>query len=101
MKVIDKDKLTGLIKAEPGWWLPYPIRLHAYNKFKQQLDAMYHPDLHVLPLTPEGEARRQYLISEEYTDKRISKPSILRYGIEEYNFEYEGNTYLAILVNND
>ena len=101
MIIIDKCSITGLIKEEPKWWLDYHIRKYAYDMFKHRLDTMYYPDFYVLPLTPEGESYREYLLSEEYIDKRISKPSILRYGIEEYNFKYKGEMYLAILVNND
>jgi hypothetical protein len=72
--------------------LPAGVREFALNNFKFELDSLYYPDLYVLPLTPEGEQEREYLINEL---------TIFRYGAHEVLFQFEGDTFLAILVNND
>ena len=75
---------------------------YALEKFKYDLNTLYHADLIVLPLTPEGEAEREYLMDYHHDDDgRLTHQSVHRYGAYEYNFEYEGEPYLAILVNND
>jgi hypothetical protein len=72
--------------------LPAGVKEFAINNFKFELDSLYYPDLYVLPLTPEGEQEREYLINEL---------TIFRYGANEVLFKFEGDTFLAILVNND
>ena len=72
--------------------LPNGIYEFAFNKFKQEIDKLYHADLYVIPLTVEGEAERERLYDEN---------SISRYGAYEINFKYDNETFLAIIVNND
>ena len=96
--------LSDQMSASPTWshQLPDGIERHAADLFKEKLDQLYHPDLIVLPLTPEGESEREWLVNYHHdSDGKLVHQSILRYGAEECNFEFEGVTYLAILVNND
>ena len=72
--------------------LPKGIQEYANKFFKNELSYLYYPDLHILPLTPKGEEQRKYLYNE---------CDIARYGAYEFNFHYNFETYLAILVNND
>ncbi len=82
--------------------LPLGIREYALDRFKEQLDALYHPDLIILPLTIEGELQREYLYDYHHDDNgNLIHQSINRYGAYEYNFKFDDGTYLAILVNND
>jgi len=53
---------------------------------------LYYPDVHVLPITVEGEVYREYLYSDNY---------IFRYGCYEYTLNFKGEIYTIILVNND
>jgi hypothetical protein len=67
-----------------------------------ELDNLYYPDLYILPLTIEGEQRREYLYEYHHDPNgNLIHQSIHRYGAYEYNFNYMGEIYLAILVNND
>ena len=82
--------------------LPAGIVEFAYRKFNTELDGLYYPDLYVLPLTPEGETERERLYSYQHDDKgNLIHQSIARYGAYQYNFTFENELYLAILVNND
>ena len=75
---------------------------YARDKFKEELDVLNYPDLIVLPLTKEGEEQREYLINYQFDiSGKLIHSSIYRYGAYEYNFEYNKNIYLAIIVNND
>lgn len=69
--------------------LPSGIRNFALIKYKEVMDQLYHPDLYVLPISPEGEAELERLYAED------------NYGAYKKNFVYQGETYLAIIVNND
>ena len=87
-----------------GWkeQLPHGIKKYAYDFFKEELDKLYHPELIVLPLTKEGEKEREWLINYQHDDDgNLIHQSIFRYGAEEKNFEYKGDMFLAILINND
>lgn len=64
---------------------------YAKARFKEELDMLYYPSIEVLPLTPDAEAYREQLIDD----------GIFRYGVIEHNFNYNGEIYLAILINND
>tara|TARA_R110001592_G_scaffold152313_1_gene379703 strand:- start:708 stop:974 length:267 start_codon:yes stop_codon:yes gene_type:complete len=82
--------------------LPNGIKKYAYDLFKEELDKLYHPELIVLPLTKEGEKEREWLINYQHDDDgNLIHQSISRYGAEEKNFEYKGDIFLAILINND
>jgi hypothetical protein len=82
--------------------LPSGIKKYASDFFKEELDKLYHPDLIVLPITKEGEKEREWLINYQHDDDgNLIHQSILRYGAEEKNFEYKGDMFLAILINND
>jgi len=80
------------INTDYRFQLPKGIGAFAKEKYKLELDQLYHGELVVLPLTQEGEEQREHL----YETQRIG-----RYGCDEYNFTFKGNVYLAILVNND
>ena len=83
MKTIDKVKLQ----------LPIGITEYARKLFKWELDQLNYPSLIVLPLTPEGEEEREWLINYQYdNDGDLIHQSVYRYGAEEKNFEYKGNT---------
>ncbi len=82
--------------------LPNGIKKYASDFFKEELDKLYHPELIVLPLTKEGEKEREWLINYQHDDDgNLIHQSIFRYGAEEKNFEYKGDIFLAILINND
>lgn len=82
--------------------LPPKIDEYANEYFKEELNNLYHPDLYILPLTVEGEEQREYLINYHHDSKgNLMWQSVYRYGAYEYNFTFENETYLAILVNND
>lgn len=82
--------------------LPIGIEKYAYELFKDELSGLYYPDLIVLPLTKEGEEQREWLINYQHDDNgKLLHQSVFRYGAYEHNFEYKGETFLAILVNND
>lgn len=68
------------------------ILRYAENFFASELAELYYPDLYVLPLTADGEIERVRLYSED---------EIGMYGTTEKNFKFNGETYCAILVNND
>lgn len=88
----------------PIWKIQLPAGIYEYalKKFEEELSYLYYPELIVLPLTPEGEEEREWLINTQHdADGNMINQSILRYGCSEHNFEYEGDTFLAILVNND
>lgn len=72
--------------------LPEGIQDYAAKLFENELQYICYPNLYVLPLTPEGEQKREYL---------YIKCQIWRYGAYEINFQYNNETFLAILVNND
>jgi len=98
------ETLGEALRPVPMWelQLPHGIREYANKLFKEELDGLDYPDLYVLPLTPEGEAEREYLINYHHNENgKLIHTSIYRCGAYEHNFEYEGETYLAILVNND
>jgi len=48
--------------------------------------------VHILPLTVEGEIELKRLYNEDW---------IGQYGAYEKNFEYNNETFLAVIVNND
>ncbi len=82
--------------------LPPNIYSYANEYFKEKLETLYCPDLYILPLTTEGEQQREYLINYHHNGKgELIWQSIYRYGAYEYNFIFENDIYLAILVNND
>jgi len=68
------------------------IVTYAHQLYYEDLITLYHPDLYVIPMAPDGEIEREML----YNDYDIS-----RYGCNEYTFNYNDNLYTAILVNND
>jgi len=72
--------------------LPNGIYEYALQEFEMELDSLYYPDLIILPLTPKGELERIRMCDEWV---------IFKYGAYEYNFEFKGEMYLAILINND
>ena len=72
--------------------LPQGIVEYAKDKFKHELDCMTYSTIHVLPLTIEGEIERKRLYFED---------GVGNYGTIEMNFNYGGDVFLAILVNND
>jgi hypothetical protein len=75
---------------------------YAAEMFKDELDGLFYPTLYVLPVTQEGEIIREYLWNYHFDkDDKCIWQSIGRYGCSEYNFEYKGELFLAILVNND
>jgi hypothetical protein len=65
---------------------------YAALKFENELSQLYYGDLYILPLTVEGEEYRMMLFEKYW---------IGQYGAYEINFTYNGEVYLAILVNND
>jgi len=74
----------------------------AKNKFNEDLDLMLNASLIVLPINPEGEEKREYLINYQHDKKgNLIHQSVYRYGAKEINFEYKNDLFLAILVNND
>ena len=74
----------------------------AKNKFNEELSLMLNASLIVLPITPKGEEKREYLINYQHDDKgNLIHESIYRYGAKEINFEYKNDLFLAILINND
>ena len=76
---------------------------HAFRLLRVKLARHYRPDLIVLPLTPDAEAYREWIKQDHYDPKTgwCTHESIDHYGSYEYNFYYEGELYLAIIVNND
>jgi len=73
--------------------LPKGIFEYALKEFEDKLSYLYYGSLIVLPLTPNGEIERINLYGEPRW--------INEYGAYEYNFNFNGETYLAILVNGD
>jgi hypothetical protein len=82
--------------------LPKGIYDYAYKKFEVEMLGLYYPYIIILSLTPEDEEEREYLYDYHH-DKNgeLIHQSIARYGAYEYNFEYDGETYLAIIINQD
>jgi hypothetical protein len=84
--------------------LDIPVGLYeqCIDELCDELDSLTHPDMYILPLTPNGEVIREY-ISEYHHNKDgdLIWTSISRYGYVSYNMEYEGDVYNVILVNND
>ena len=101
---MDFETMADLLRPIPIWQqqLPNGIEKYAYKLFKEGLDTLYYPDLIILPLTQEGEEQREWLINYQHDeDGKLLHQSVFRYGPTEHNFEYNNETYLAILVNND
>ena len=72
--------------------IPVGIRDYALEKYKEEMDCLYYADLYILPLTIEGEIELKRLYDEDWIGK---------YGAYEKNFEYNNETFLAVIVNND
>jgi hypothetical protein len=101
---MDFEAMVDILRPTPIWQqqLPNGIEKYAYELFKEELDTLYYPDLIILPLTPEGEEQREWLINYQHDeDGKLLHQSVFRYGATEKNFEFDNETYLAILVNND
>jgi len=101
---MDFETFAGLLKPTLIWQqqLPIGVEKYASELFKEELDQLYYPDLIVLPLTQEGEQQREWIINYQHDDEgNLIHQSVFRYGAHEHNFEYKGETFLAILVNND
>ena len=101
---MDFETLADLLRPTPIWkqQLPLGIEDYAYELFKYELSLLNYPKLIVLPLTQEGEERREWLINYQHDeDGNLLHQSVFRYGAIEHNFQYNNETYLAILVNND
>jgi hypothetical protein len=82
--------------------LPDGIYKYAQEKFKEELSSLYHPDIFILPITPEGEEVREYLMDYHHNEKgQLLWQDIRRYGAGESNITYDGETYNVIIVNND
>lgn len=64
----------------------------AGERFDNVLLDLYCPDMYVLQIHPKAEEFRNELYNEHM---------IGRYGAYEYNFEFEGELYVVIIVNND
>jgi len=98
------ESLSFLLKPSPLWEQQLPAGIHKYAEeyFNEELMELYQPELVVLPITPEGEQRREWLSMNHYDDKGvITHQDVHCYGAVEHNFNYRGEEYLAILVNND
>jgi len=101
---MDFESLGFMLRPTLVWeqQLPHGIEPYASNLLKEELSALNYPDLIVLPITAEGEERREWLSVNQYNDEgEIVHQSIHCYGATEHNFSYKGGVYLAILVNND
>jgi hypothetical protein len=101
---MDFETMADLLRPTPIWQQQLPIGIEEYASelFKDELSGLYYPDLIVLPLTQEGEEQREWLINYQHDeDGKLLHQSVFRYGATEHNFEYNNETYLAILVNND
>lgn len=92
MEFIDSLVLSSTPKETYEDQLPIGIYKWANEHFKHGLDNLYYPDLYILPISIEGQIELERLYSEYH---------IGRYGAYECNFTYEGELYLAVLVNND
>ena len=98
----DKFAQEAIDLIRRGSNLPAGIGKYAYDLFREELDRLYYPDLIILPLTPEGEIQREWLINYHHDKQgRIIHQSILRYGAHEREFKYQGDDFIAMLVNND
>jgi hypothetical protein len=73
-------------------FLPIGIKEYAMRRYKEEMDCLNYPSLYVLPLSVEGEVELERLYNEE---------QIGHYGAYEKNFEYDNETFLAVIVNND
>lgn len=69
----------------------FAIYEYAMEYFKWELSSLSWGTLYVLPLTVSGEIERE----------RLDKEDVFMYGCSEEYFKYNGETYIAILVNND
>jgi|TARA_R110000851_G_scaffold86656_1_gene188689 hypothetical protein len=101
---MDSKTTADSIRPTPIWQqqLPVGIEKCASELFEDELSTLYFPDLIILPLTPEGKEQREWLINYQHNEGgRLVHQSVFRYGATEHNFEYNNETYLAILVNND
>ena len=75
---------------------------HAYNMYAQEVNECDHGYIIILPLTPEGEARREYLMDYHHDDDgKLIHTSIQRYGMSERVMNFNGEDYNVIIVNND
>ncbi len=81
--------------------LPIGIYKYCEEYLSEAMDYLYHPDMYILPLTPEGEDIYDYLSEYQFEDGNCIWQSIFRYGAYAYNVKYEGEIYNVILVNND
>lgn len=102
------EKIEKFQSADPNQnpeWkqqLPKGIEDYAKKLFRKELEELNHPDIIVLPLTKEGEEYREWLYKSHHNELGdLVHQSIGRYGATEHNFEYKGDTFLAILIDND
>lgn len=82
--------------------IPAGLYEHCIDELKLELDMLYHPDMYILTITPEGESIREYILEYHHNKKGdLVWTSISRYGYASYSITYEGDIYNVILVNND
>ena len=101
------DKLTEELIAQIK--IEYPFGFEDYlisykNAQGVKISALPFETEEVYYLIRMTKAEAQQIIEEDEDyddDGNLIHQSIFRYGAEEKNFEYKGDTFLAILINND
>lgn len=79
-------------------------KLYAYvdTLFAEELATLCYPQTYILPVTPQGEVEREYLLNDQFDDNDdLTWQSVRRYGCSEHTITFEGELYTVILVNND
>jgi len=89
---IKKVRTFEELKRDNDSELPNGILGYVKDRFDSEITELYCPGIYIFPISVSGELYREFLLKDWVS---------CEYGCYEHNFEFEGETYLLLLENND